>query len=91
MDYKNHMIDVSIRSNIKDSGWIPDVFVIYREHGKNVLKSLPIDHTFATPAEAEQAGIECAKKWIDDGKPEFDLVVRIDRIECKGAKHPQEV
>jgi hypothetical protein len=25
-----------------------------------------MDQTFATPNEAEQAGVEYAKKWIDD-------------------------
>jgi hypothetical protein len=31
-----------------------------------------MDQTFATPKEAETAGIEFAKKWIDDGKPELN-------------------
>jgi hypothetical protein len=30
-----------------------------------------MDRTFATPDEAEKAGIEFARKWIDDGKPYF--------------------
>jgi len=30
-----------------------------------------MDQTFATPDEAEQAGVEYAKKWIDDGKPDL--------------------
>jgi hypothetical protein len=29
-----------------------------------------MDKTFASPNEAEKAGIKFAKKWIDDGKPE---------------------
>jgi hypothetical protein len=48
-----------------------EVFVTYSENGKNVLKSLPMDQTFAAPDEAEQAGVEYAKKWIDDGKPDL--------------------
>jgi hypothetical protein len=28
-----------------------------------------MDQTFATPNEAEKAGVEFAQKWIDDGKP----------------------
>ena len=64
MDYNDHRIDVSVRA-VSD-GWIPDVYVSYKETGKNVLQSLPIDQTFATPNEAEQRGIEYAKKWIDD-------------------------
>lgn len=32
-----------------------------------MLKSLPIDQNFAAPDEAEQSGVDYAKKWIDDG------------------------
>jgi hypothetical protein len=49
----------------------PDIFVSYSEHGKSVLKCPRMDQTFATPDEAEQAGVEYAKKWIDDGKPDL--------------------
>jgi hypothetical protein len=70
MKYKDHHVEVSIRA-VSDSkaGWVPDIFVTYSEHGKNVLKTLRMDQTFASPDEAEKAGIEFAKKWIDDGKP----------------------
>ncbi len=50
-----------------------DVFVTYNENGKNVLKSIRMDQTFATPDEAEQAGVEYAKKWIDEVKPDLRL------------------
>jgi Domain of unknown function (DUF6566) len=73
MNYKNHRIEVSVRSVNDGSGWKPDVYVTYNENGKNVLKSLRIDPTFATPDEAEQSGVEYAKKWIDDGKPDPSL------------------
>jgi hypothetical protein len=39
---------------------------------KNVLQSIPMDQSFATPDEATEGGIEYAKKWIDDGKPELE-------------------
>lgn len=55
------------------TGWMPDVYVTYSEKGKNVRKSLRMDQTFPTPDEAEQAGLEYAKKWIDDGKPDQSL------------------
>jgi hypothetical protein len=64
MDYNDHRIDVSVRGVSR--GWIPDVYVTYTERGKSVLESVPVDQTFAIPNEAEQAGIEYAKKWIDD-------------------------
>jgi len=68
MNYKNHQIEVSVQCDPDSSGWMTDVFVTYHEHGKSVLESLRVDQTFATPDEAEQAGVEYAKKWIDDGK-----------------------
>ena len=69
MEYKNHQIEVSVRLVTVGSGWTPDVFVTYSENGKNVLESLRMDQTFASPDKAEQAGVEYAKKWIDDEKP----------------------
>jgi hypothetical protein len=73
MDYKSHHIEVSVRSVTYGSGWMADVFVTYNENGKNVLKSIRMDQTFATPDEAEQAGVEYAKKWIDEVKPDLRL------------------
>jgi hypothetical protein len=73
MNYKNHRIEVSIRAVDDPKGWQPDIFVTYSEHGKNVLKTLRMDQTFANPNEAEKAGIEVAQKWIDDGKPDSSL------------------
>ena len=69
MDYKNHRLHVSVRSFRHGRGWTADVYVMYSETGKNVLHSLRMAQTFHTPSEAEQAGVEYAKKWIDDGKP----------------------
>jgi hypothetical protein len=67
MEYKNHQIEVSVRLvTAGSSGWTADVFITYSENGKNVLESLRMDQTFASPDEAEQNGIEYAKKWIDD-------------------------
>ncbi len=73
MDYKNHQIEVSVRSVSDGSGWMPEVFVTYSENGRNVLQSLRMDQTFVTPDDATQAGVEYAKKWIDDGKPDLSL------------------
>jgi hypothetical protein len=71
MNYKDHNIEVSVRAVSAANGWQPDIFVTYSEHGKNVLKTIRMDQTFATPTEAEKAGIEFAQKWIDDGKPDL--------------------
>jgi hypothetical protein len=73
MNYKDHQIEVSVRGVDDPKGWSPDIFVSYSEHGKGVLKSLRVDRTFATPNEAEKAGIEFAQKWIDDGKPDLSI------------------
>jgi hypothetical protein len=62
MVYKNHQIEVSVRSASKGSGWDADVYVTYSENGKNVLKSLRMDQTFATLDEAEQAGGQICEK-----------------------------
>jgi hypothetical protein len=71
MNYKDHRIEVSVHAvGGSKAGWVPDIFVSYSEHGKNVLKTLRMNQTFANPDEAEKAGIEFAKKWIDEGKPE---------------------
>jgi hypothetical protein len=71
MNYKDHHIEVSVRAVVDPDGWRPDIFVSHSEHGKSVLKCPRMDQTFATPDEAEQAGVEYAKKWIDDGKPDL--------------------
>ena len=71
MNYKNHRIEVSVRAVDDPRGWRPDISVSYSEHGKSVLTSPRMDQTFATPSEAEKGGVEYAKKWIDDGKPDL--------------------
>jgi hypothetical protein len=72
MNYKNHHIEVSVRPVEDPKGWRPDIVVSYSEHGKNVLQSIPMDESFATPDEATEGGIEYAKKWLDDGKPALE-------------------
>ena len=49
-------IEVSVHVVDDPKGWRPDIFVSYSEHGKSVLKNLPMNQTFATPAEAEKTG-----------------------------------
>ena len=62
MNYKDHHIEVSVRAADDSNGWMPDILLSYSEHGKGVLKSLRMDQRFATPDEAEKAGIEFAQK-----------------------------
>jgi hypothetical protein len=49
----------------------PLVFVTYGEGAKEVTKRFTIGKKFATRQEAETAGLEFAKSWIDDGKPDL--------------------
>jgi hypothetical protein len=58
MNYKGHHIEVSLQAVDDPKAWSPDIFVSYSEHGKSVLKQLRMDQTFATPNEAEKAGVE---------------------------------
>jgi hypothetical protein len=72
VNYKGHRIEVSVHAvGGSKAGWVSDIFVSHSEHGKSVLKQLRMDQTFATPNEAEKAGVEFAQKWIDDGKPDL--------------------
>ena len=73
MKYKDHHIEVSVLAVENPKGWRPDIFVTYSEHGKGVLECPRLDKAFATPDEAEKAGIEFAQKWIDDGKPDLKI------------------
>jgi hypothetical protein len=70
MNYKHHRIEISVQPVREGSGWTSEIYVTYSKTGKNVLKSLRIDRTFATPKEAEDGAVEYVKKWIDDGKPD---------------------
>jgi hypothetical protein len=62
MNYKDHHIEVSIRAN--SNGGCLTFMCRIDEKGKSVLKNPRIDQTFATPHEAERAGVEFAQKWI---------------------------
>ena len=64
MDHNGHDIEVSVRA--VSGGWIADVVITYNEKGKSMRERLPVDQTFANPNDAEQRGIEYAKKWIDN-------------------------
>jgi hypothetical protein len=65
LDYKGHKIDVSFHSR-RDGSWGADIFVTYSEQGRNVLQTFSMDGSFATVHEAEQAGLEAGKKWVDE-------------------------
>jgi hypothetical protein len=49
----------------------PDVVINYNDGDKEIFHTLTMDRIFSTREEAEQAGVELAQKWIDDGKPDL--------------------
>jgi hypothetical protein len=71
VNYKDHRIEVTVRAIDDYNDWRTDILVTYSEHGKAVLQCPRMDQTFANPKEAEEAGVEFAQKWIDDGKPDL--------------------
>jgi hypothetical protein len=70
-NYKGHTITASA-SHIADTHqWQPEISVIWPEGKHKAIKYLVRPKYFATESEAEREGLEIAKKWIDDGKPDF--------------------
>jgi hypothetical protein len=70
MNYNDHQIEVSVQR--VSGGWMPDIFITYCENGKNVLMTLRMHQTFATPNEAEQGGVEYAKSGSMTGNRTYD-------------------
>ena len=68
-DYKGHGIHST--SSFLPDGWKPHLYVAFSEGGQNILKNFTIDRPFATSEKAEQAGLSFARKWIDNGRPNF--------------------
>ena len=75
-NYKGHGIH-STASFLPD-GWKPHLYVAFSDGGHNILKNFTLDRTFATSEKAEEAGLSFALKWIDDGRPNFETMIRQD-------------
>lgn len=59
---------------LADSGhWEPRVLVTWSEGKQEQTKSLVFTRAFSTERDAELEGLQMAKKWIDDGKPELQV------------------
>jgi hypothetical protein len=71
--YKGHTI-VASTWQLADSGhWEPRVLVTWNEQQEERTKSLVFTRPFSAQREAEREGLQFAKKWIDDGKPELRM------------------
>jgi hypothetical protein len=69
--YKGHRI-VATTWQLSDSSHCePRVLVTWSEGQQERTKSLVFTRAFSTEREAEVEGLQLAKQWIDDGKPEL--------------------
>ena len=68
-DYKGHHIK-SVARYLPDSDrWTAHVVINWTDRSHERFSQFDVKRGFATEEEAEQAGLELAKKWIDNGKP----------------------
>jgi hypothetical protein len=71
--YKHHKI-VASTWQLSDSGhWEPRVTVTWDEGQQPRSKPLVFTRAFSTEREAELEGLELARKWIDEGKPNLSV------------------
>jgi hypothetical protein len=61
--YKDHRIELSV--GLDGDAWIVSIFIYYSENLRNILVTFPVDQEFKTYAEAVEAGLAAAKKYID--------------------------
>jgi hypothetical protein len=70
-DYKGHRIQ-SVPRLLPDSNrWSAHVVINWTAGSREEFRRFDVKRAFATQEEAEQAGLEFGKKWIDDGKPKL--------------------
>jgi len=51
--------------------WQSKLMIRWSEGDRKLIKYLQITKYFPTQVEADRGGFAFAKKWIDDGKPDF--------------------
>ena len=69
--YKGHGILASARQVSDSDRFQPHVTVVWSEGQKEKAESAVFPLGSPTERQAELHGVQLAKKWIDDGKPEF--------------------
>jgi hypothetical protein len=72
-NYKGHKIRASTWQLAESGHWEPRVFVTWREGSNEKTKPLVFTRAFSTERDAEAEGLQLAKIWIDDGKPELKV------------------
>ena len=60
-------MDVSV--GLDGNDWTVSVFIYYSEDLQNILVTFPMNQNFKTYADAMEAGLAAAKKWIDREHP----------------------
>ncbi len=69
--YKGHGILASARQLSDSDRFEPHVTVLWSEGQQEKKESAAFPLVIPTERGAEVQGVQLAKKWIDDGKPEF--------------------
>jgi len=69
--YKGHDITTSAWQVTDTHEWQPKLVVTWNEAGKGNMKYPNFSRFFPTSQEAEEYALEFAKRWIDEGKPDF--------------------
>lgn len=72
--YKRHLI-TSVGLAIRDTKiWKPSVSIfclVESDEDVHVIKKILLEKRFTSGESAARAGLEFARDWIDDGKPEL--------------------
>ncbi len=66
--YKGHTIRITIEHDNNQFSWKP-ICRILDGGSQEFIKQLDWPLSYATPDQAEKAGLLVSKKWIDAGKP----------------------
>jgi hypothetical protein len=72
--YKDHEIKASAWQIAHTRQWKPHVIILWKEGGTTRIQPFTLNnHSFSSVEEAQESGLSFARKWIDDGKPDFSL------------------
>ena len=71
--YNHHKIVASTWQLSGSGHWEPRVTVTWNEGQQQRSKRLVFTRAFSTEREAELEGLELARKWIDEGKPNLSV------------------
>jgi len=69
--YRGHRIQAAADLNVDTNEWAPKLTIMWTERSKEVVKQPRFTITFAAKEDAISHGLQFARQWIDDGKPEL--------------------